>query len=141
MIEKIHNAHVRKLCTLAQNDAQTLQYPLPDEIFGFHAQQSIEKLFKALISIHDRDYPFTHNLVNLSRLVTSCGEQLPPLSYPLEELQSFAVILRYDYGPPLSEKARDDIRESVYKLATHVISRILELEQTSTSPLGLYPEA
>ena len=26
MIEKIHNAHVRKLCTLAQNDAQTLQY-------------------------------------------------------------------------------------------------------------------
>ncbi len=38
MIATIQAQPVRKLCTLAQNDESALQYPLPDEIFGFHAQ-------------------------------------------------------------------------------------------------------
>jgi HEPN domain-containing protein len=132
MTGTIRNLHAQMLYRLAQEDASTLQFPLPDQIYGFHAQQSCEKLFKALISVHDRAYPLTHNLERLIDLLEECGESLPPTPIDLILLEPFAVQLRYDLGASLSEVERVSIRESVGILETFVLSRILEIEGAGT---------
>jgi predicted RecB family nuclease len=114
---------------LAQDDESALQFPLPDHIFGFHAQQSCEKLMKALISSHNRKYPFTHNLQDLADLLADCNEVLPPLSFSLKQLEPFGVKLRYDLGAKLTDAERLAMRESVAQLREHVVARILELER------------
>ena len=116
------------LCALALDDESTLQFPLPDQIYGFHAQQSCEKLLKALIAAHGRTYPFTHSLEKLADMLEGCGEHLPALPYDLEKLEIFAVDLRYDIGETLSDAERTSIRDSVAVLREHVLSRILALE-------------
>jgi hypothetical protein len=113
---------------LAEGDESALQYPLPDYIFGFHGQQSCEKLLKALISSHNVRFPLTHEFEDLVDLLVGSGEALPVLPYTLDRLQPFAVKLRYDLGVKLSETQREDIRTSVAILREHVIARILELE-------------
>jgi HEPN domain-containing protein len=117
------------LCQLAQEDASTLQFPLPDQIYGFHAQQSCEKLFKALISAHNRTYPLTHSLEKLIDVLDECGEKLPSTSFDPILLEPFAVQLRYDVGAHLSESEKLDVRESVAVLDAFVVIRILDIER------------
>ena len=40
-----------------------------DEIFGFHAQQAAEKLFKAWLALLGETYPLTHDLSELLELL------------------------------------------------------------------------
>ncbi len=117
------------LLSLALDDESTLSYPLPDQIFGFHAQQSCEKLLKSLISSHDVRYDLTHSLAKLMEKLTECLEMLPSLPFNLINLEPFAVQFRYEEGPPLTDSERREIRESVSILRHHVVSRILELER------------
>jgi hypothetical protein len=131
MIANIQAQPIRKLCILAQNDESALQYPLPDEIFGFHAQQSAEKLMKALIAAHGVPYPLTHQMNELLKLVASCGETLPALPFDPLALQPFAVQLRYDEGPVLSDTVRSEMRDSAAMLREFVVARVLELQQVS----------
>lgn len=49
-----------------------------DLIFGFHAQQAIEKPLKALLAQLGRQYPRTHDLERLAFLLGNAGESLPP---------------------------------------------------------------
>ena len=37
---------------MAEHGESALQYPLPNEIYGFHSQQSCEKFLKALLAGH-----------------------------------------------------------------------------------------
>jgi hypothetical protein len=64
-----------------RGDESTLQYPLPDYIFGFRTQQSWEKLMKALISSHNGGYPFPHDLEDLLKILEDCGEAMPLLPF------------------------------------------------------------
>jgi HEPN domain-containing protein len=116
------------LCKLAREDESTLQFPLPDQIFGFHAQQSCEKLFKALIAANNQTYPFTHSLEKLGEILEDSQETLPDMPYDLIQLEPFAVQLRYDIGESVAEEDKVAIRESVAILRAHVINRILTLE-------------
>ena len=131
MTANIQSPHVLMLCTLAEGDESALQYPLPSPLYGFHAQQSCEKLMKALISAHGRDYPMTHNHEKLMDQLDSLNEKLPMVPYDLLDLEPFAVQLRYDFGTELSDMERVAIRETVVTLREHVIARILELERTA----------
>ena len=36
---------------------------ISDAIFGFHAQQTVEKIFKAWLCLNGKEYPFTHDLM------------------------------------------------------------------------------
>jgi HEPN domain-containing protein len=132
MIASIRNSQVRKLCTLAAGDEAALQFPLHDEIYGFHVQQSCEKLLKALIAAHNQLYPFTHNLVDLAKLLAQNGELLLPLPCAWVSIEPYGVLMRYDYGPALSDSERKDMRETVEMLRDHVIERILQLERGVT---------
>ena len=71
----------------------------PDEVIGFHAQQAVEKMLKAVLSHKGGEYRRTHDLAELLDLIRGNGI---PLSDELDEvkrLAPFAVELRYDYLP------------------------------------------
>ena len=39
-----------------------------DAIVGFHAQQAVEKAFKAVLAMVGAEFPFTHNIALLMQL-------------------------------------------------------------------------
>jgi len=90
----------------------------------FHAQQAAEKYLKGFLTYHDRPFPFTHNLTDLSELcaLTDAGfHSLAPLA---AELTPYAVRLRYDdeFWPdaPTANKAR----ESALTIRDFILARL-----------------
>jgi len=67
-----------------------------NEIFGFHAQQTIEKCLKALLSYYGVSYPKTHDLAQLLSLCLENGIIIPEEFSSLADLTDFAVEYRYD---------------------------------------------
>lgn len=67
-------------------------------IFGFHAQQQqcVEKLLKAVLASRGVDFPFTHDLEALRRLLVEQGLTVPVDPTALALLTSFSV--RQQYG-------------------------------------------
>jgi HEPN domain-containing protein len=111
----------------AVSDRFVLDFALPDEIFGFHAQQAFEKLFKALIAARGARYERTHVF---KRLLDQLSElQEPPLPLPGEflTLEPFAVLMRYDESGPFLEVDRQKIRDAIDRLTTHVSARMTAL--------------
>jgi HEPN domain-containing protein len=104
-----------------------MNYPLPSDNFGFHAQQAVEKLLKALISARGDVYPFIHNLGTLKTQLMDAGEVLPALPCTFAEIQPYAVMFRYDDGEELSEEDRRRFTETVDALRAFVLERIAEL--------------
>ena len=131
MIGNIQNAQARSLCFLAQADESALLYPLPDHMFGFAAQQSCEKLLKALLTALDVRYPRTHNLRRLAALLRAAQESQPATAYNLLQLTPFGVEMRYTLGRTIQEDERNNIRVALEVLREHVIGRILEIETRS----------
>ena len=96
--------HVALLLAKAAQDEYVLDKLLDDsdapvEIFGFHAQQTAEKLLKAILCHAGIEYPLTHQLVELLDLATDHGVALPAESEELRHLTPFAVEFRYDVLP------------------------------------------
>jgi HEPN domain-containing protein len=92
--------HARLMLNMAGKDLKALQNMLDmnafaNEIFGFHAQQAVEKALKAWLSLVDVDYPRTHDLEALLALLGSSGDTVPEQFYALIDLTDFAVQLRY----------------------------------------------
>ena len=91
-----------KLLLKAAEDEASIQIDeLPDGPFGFHAQQAVEKLIKALLSQLSIAFDYTHNIDKLAQQLDEAGEKLPVGSVPLAELNKFAVVYRYDSIPNL----------------------------------------
>ncbi len=65
---------------------------LSDAILGFHAQQAIEKLIKALLTQLNVPFELTHNSGRLRTTLTSAGESLPATLIPINQLNDFAVV-------------------------------------------------
>ena len=66
-----------------------------DAIVGFHAQQSIEKSLKAVLSARLIEFRRTHDLLTLVDLFVDNELMLPPFSDWLDELNPYAVEARY----------------------------------------------
>lgn len=84
----------------AQDEAMLRLEGVPDLIFGFHAQQAVEKLLKALFSERGLRYPRTHDLQLLHENLVAAGETLPAVPIPLTELNEYAVEYRYTIPNP-----------------------------------------
>lgn len=57
-----------KLLFKAAEDEASIQIEeMPDGPFGFHAQQAVEKLIKALLSQLSTPFDYTHNISNLAQ--------------------------------------------------------------------------
>lgn len=92
---------------------------------GFHYQQAVEKLLKALLAERDVDFPRTHDLVRLLRLATTEGYEVPVIEEDLAHLAPFAVTLRYEEveaGPHLD---RPRVKQLVLELRSWAVGLLL----------------
>ncbi len=81
-----------------------------DEIVGFHAQQSAEKLMKALLMAKNIPYRRTHDLRELIDLIKDNGIEFPESLMEIRTLSPFAVEFRYDYIPFEEEEPFDRLK-------------------------------
>ena len=65
-----------------------------DEIFGFHAQQAAEKLFKAWLALLGETYPLTHDLSELLELLETRESEAARFD-GLIDYTPYAVQFRY----------------------------------------------
>lgn len=72
-------------------DAET-----PDEVLGFHAQQAVEKLLKAVLATRRVDHPRTHDIDRLLEIVAEAGIELPQNAETLDALTPWAAAFRYE---------------------------------------------
>jgi HEPN domain-containing protein len=79
----------------------------PSEAIGFHAQQAVEKLFKALLASQGVRYRKTHNLAELLDLMLDNGISVPRELEGVRDLTPFAAEFRYDEFLPDSNSAFD----------------------------------
>jgi HEPN domain-containing protein len=97
--------HAIELFKMAMDDFRALegmQHPslfgtefFSDEIFGFHAQQSAEKMLKAWLACEGVTYPRTHDLMDLIHELDDIGANIDLLD-ELVDLNPFAVQYRYE---------------------------------------------
>jgi HEPN domain-containing protein len=107
---------------------------VPDAPFGFHVQQAVEKLLKALLSQLSIEYKFTHDLGYLVDQIRNAGEVLPEMVVEFSKLESFAVTSRYDDIPEFLILDRPSAIETVRLLREHVVSRIASLSDAPLPP-------
>jgi len=107
----------------AAADRFVLDFALPDEIFGFHAQQAFEKLFKALIAARGIRYERTHVFKRLLDQLDDLNELPLPLPFQFLTLETFAVLMRYDEAGPFDDGQRQSIRDAIDVLTAHVSAR------------------
>jgi HEPN domain-containing protein len=126
--------HARELLTLAQRDFRALQGMLDaetfaDEIFGFHAQQAVEKTLKAWLSLIGVEYPRTHDLEELLELLEERAEPILEAFYDLVDLTDFAVQFRYRIFEDAEGRLnRGMMIRQVSDLVVHVETLIREAE-------------
>lgn len=93
----------RAMLRMAQRDFAALMgmahdtVAFADEIFGFHAQQAVEKSLKAWICLHGVEYPYTHQLVRLMTILVNIGEDMEAF-WALDQYSMFSVQARYEEG-------------------------------------------
>lgn len=66
-----------------------------DAMLGFHAQQAVEKLLKAVLARAGVVFRRTHDLAELLDVLHDAGLPPPPHADRLDELNPFAVDARY----------------------------------------------
>jgi HEPN domain-containing protein len=126
--------HARLILTLAQRDLRALRGMLDtetfaNEIFGFHAQQAVEKALKAWLSLCGLEYPRIHDLEELLGLLEEHAE---PVSEPFRRLltlSDFAVQFRYEIFDAVADQLdRVEVIRQVGDLVVHVERLVCEAE-------------
>jgi HEPN domain-containing protein len=100
----------RRWIVLAQGDldyaalgASSKHIPTP--LVCFHIQQSVEKAVKAVLTAKGVDFPWTHDLENLAKLLPASGLD-PNVREGFRRLTPFAVAQRYPEPGDILEAAQ-----------------------------------
>lgn len=94
--------HARRLLLMAGKDLSALRAmgdagAFSEEVFGFHAQQAVEKTLKSWIALRGETYPLTHDLRLLIIRLQALGCDVDGHGlWDFLELSSFAVQFRYE---------------------------------------------
>jgi HEPN domain-containing protein len=121
--------HAETLLKKAANDLVAARATLGTgkalDMVCFHTQQVAEKSLKAVLALHDIEYPWCHDLAELLALAKPLVPDLDVLEEAIVRLSPFAVEIRYDaeFEPSLDE-ARDAL-----KTAQQVYDHVLEIVQ------------
>jgi HEPN domain-containing protein len=103
----------RQLLLASKKDLKALQGmtdedTFADEIYGFHAQQAVEKALKAWLALLGVEYPKTHDITLLLSMLSAHGQSIESY-YDLIEFNPYAVQFRYEafneIGEPLDRDA------------------------------------
>lgn len=95
-----------------------------DEIVGFHAQQTIEKTLKAVLTHAGVEFEFTHDLVTLFEEVEKIEHTPPAKAEEVEELTPFAVEFRYTVfseSEPFDRQYATQLAEKFLKWASDIV--------------------
>jgi HEPN domain-containing protein len=103
---------------------------IPDGRFGFHCQQAVEKLLKALLCQIAVKFNRTHDLEYLVTLLLDHGEALPRSVGNIDQLESYGVAYRYDALPEIAVLDRAAAIEAVRLIREHIVARIAALSAT-----------
>ena len=101
MPQRDSHDHARLLLGKARADKLVLDKladdsEIADDVIGFHAQQAVEKLLKAVLADRDGEYPRVHDIDRLVDLLEAHNGSLPPQARELDELTPWATQLRYN---------------------------------------------
>ena len=100
-----------------------------DEIFGFHAEQAVEKSLKALLALHGQTYPATHDLARLVDMLKAHDAEAARFD-DLVEYTPYAVQFRYIAGDPGAMPLdRDTAVQRVEVLLEEVRRRLEDMER------------
>ena len=118
----------RMLVSAAKRDIDALRVmrrpdEVSDEVFGFHVQQSAEKLLKGWIALEGEVYPLTHSIEDLCDLLASRDAAVEPFR-ALADYTPYAVEFRYAGIDPDAELID---REGALALVQALLDRILPL--------------
>ncbi len=120
--ERSHLDQARKWLRYARNDLLLAGIDRPAELMweplAFHAQQAVEKAFKAVLASRAVDFPPTHNLTVLRELMPT-DIVLPAAVSDAVELTVYAVASRYP-------EDMDDVTEADYRKAIEQAGAALE---------------
>ena len=131
--------HSRELAELLLRKAEQDEFALdklipdpksPDEIIGFHAQQAIEKMLKAVLASATVRYRYTHDLVELLDMLRKKGITYPEEFEEVTALTPYAAILRYEDDVVQTARPFDRlwVRACVRKVRTWAESALPEEE-------------
>ena len=115
----------RLMLRSAEQDMRSLQILAaegPEEGFGFHVQQAMEKAFKAWLALLGELYPLTHDLKTLLDRLTECGADVEPWR-EAERYTPYAVQFRYTGVDPETE-AID--REAAAEAARTLLAKVAQ---------------
>jgi HEPN domain-containing protein len=127
--------HARLMLRLAQDDLAAMEVletspRISPSIFGFHAQQAVEKALKAWLSLLDVAYPRVHLLHELFNLLEDHGATTAGSFRQLQDLTPFAVQFRYEeFTTSEANLARHEVVRQACDLIAHVEMLIREVEQ------------
>ena len=80
-------------------------FSVSDDIVGFHAQQAVEKMIKAVLARRAVEFQRTHKLRRLVALLRDSSIVYPPELTEAVALTPYAVELRYDLLPVQDDAA------------------------------------
>lgn len=91
---------VRQWLARARVDWETVEVLVghadgPPESIAFHCQQYVEKLLKALLTLHSIEAPRTHDIRRLVQLAIPLVPNLSGLESLADRLTEYAVAMRY----------------------------------------------
>lgn len=120
--------HAQALLQKAANDLVAAQATLSTEqaldTVCFHAQQAVEKSLKAILALHDIEYPWWHDLSELFELVRPLASELIPFEEQMFRMTPYAVEARYgeEFEPSLDEASEAlEVAEEVYRLSSNIV--------------------
>ena len=120
--------HAQALLQKAANDLMAAQATVSTgqalDTVCFHAQQAVEKCLKAILALHEIDYPWWHDLSELFELVRPLASELIPFEDQMFRMTPYAVEARYDeeFEPSLDEASEAfEVAEEVYRLSSTII--------------------
>ncbi len=121
---------ILELLNASHDDEDILRLQVRDRAFGFHAQQAVEKLLKALIGGHEVRYEYTHDLRALIERLTLLYEELPGDTILLVSLIDYAGIWRYQEPQPVSLAHREEVKSAIEGLRTFTLKRLSVLRSS-----------
>ena len=121
--------HAIEMLIVAERDLRALhgmtdRGVFSEQIFGFHAQQAIEKALKAWISSVGLEYPLIHNIARLLAILDEAGCEVQAY-WILTEYTAYATALRYDVVDPTDEPLdREKAIREVQAIYDHVAALV-----------------
>ncbi len=128
----VASEEARQLLLAANKDLRALQgmadaSMFADEIFGFHAQQAVEKSLKAWLALLGVEYPKTHDISLLLSMLSDYDRSVESY-YDLIEFNPYAVQFRYEAFDEIGEPLN---REIVGARINELVRKIEALNRSS----------